>query len=299
MIALYPRFSRLGLSHKEEIQTITSKFEPYSDFNFTSLFCWNTDESTEVSILNENLVIKLPDYVTRKPVYSILGDHKIDDSLEQLLSLTNELKMVPEVVVNNIAAAHTYSIEPDRDHFDYVYPLDKQADLPGGHYKVKRNKISKFMRHYGSDLTLKKVSLSDNNKKHEIVATFDHWTKERQRNDDEAKHEREALERLLENAGRLDLICLQVFIDGTSVGFSINEVVQQDYAICHFQKSNLAFEHTDVFLSNIIAKELKHFGCRYVNWEQDLGIEGLRELKMSYSPEFFLKKYTVSLNKNS
>lgn len=293
MIALYPEFSKLKLSHKEEIQTITSKFEPYSDFNFTSLFCWNTDRSTEVSILNENLVIKLPDYVTGKPVYSILGDHKIDDSLEQLLALTDELKMVPEVVVNNIAAARAYNIEPDQDHFDYVYMLDKLADLPGGHYKTKRNKISKFMRHYGSDLTLKKVSFSDDNKKHEIVTTFEHWAKERQRNDEEVKREREALERLLENAGQLNLICLQVFIDGISVGFSINEVVQQDYAICHFQKSNLTFEHMDLFLSNIIAKELKHFGCRYVNWEQDLGIPGLRESKQSYLQEFFLKKYRI------
>ena len=35
-------------------------------------------------------------------------------------------------------------------------------------------------------------------------------------------------------------------------------------------------------------------GFSWVNREQDLGDEGLRQAKMSYNPSFFMKKYRVS-----
>ena len=78
MIALFPEFSKIDISHRYEIEAITSKFEPYSDFNFVSLFCWDTDGSAAVSVSNDNLIIKIPDYINGIPVYSMLGDSKID-----------------------------------------------------------------------------------------------------------------------------------------------------------------------------------------------------------------------------
>jgi hypothetical protein len=85
-----------------------------------------------------------------------------------------------------------------------------------------------------------------------------------------------------------------LYLDGVCVGFSVNEVLDDTYVLCHFQKAVLDFENVDVFLSNVVAKEAMHFGCHYINWEQDLGIPGLRELKQSYKPDLFLKKYTIT-----
>ena len=34
-------------------------------------------------------------------------------------------------------------------------------------------------------------------------------------------------------------------------------------------------------------------GYKYVNMEQDLGIDGLRRAKRSYHPAFMIKKYTL------
>ncbi|HDZ62888.1 MAG TPA: DUF2156 domain-containing protein, partial [Nitrospirae bacterium] len=36
--------------------------------------------------------------------------------------------------------------------------------------------------------------------------------------------------------------------------------------------------------------------CRFVNREQDLGVQGLRNSKMSYNPVRFFKKYQIMEN---
>ncbi len=293
MIKQFPKFTKISIDSKTEIEELTYKFEPYSDFNFTSLFCWDTDNSTEVSILNNNLVIKMADYITGETIYSILGDREIDASLNVLLELTDKLYLVPEAVVSSIENANSFKVEQDRDQFDYIYTLPSQADLNGGRYKNKRNKISKFMRTYSDELSLKKIKFSDPKIKKDIHDLFLKWTVERKLEAIEFQRESKTIDKLFDYAKNFELIGIQVFLSDECVGFSINEIVQNEYAICHFQKSILTFENIDVFLSNLVAKELKHFGCKYVNWEQDLGIAGLRELKSSYAQEFFLKKYTI------
>ena len=282
MIVKYPNFSKLDISHKQEIKALVSQFPPYSDFNFTSLFCWDIDGTTEISDLNGNLVIKMDDYITGEPVYSILGKQDVDRSLAVLLNLTPSLKLVPADVIGSIHFPSSFEVAEDRDQFDYIYPLAAQVDLAGGHNKIKRNKISKFVRTYHEDLSLKKMQFNDPTTKHEVDQILLGWSSERHRNNDEVRREAAAIEKLFRYGEHLTLVGIKVFLANTFVGFSINEIVQMDYAICHFQKSILTFENIDVFLSNLAAKELKHFGCKYTNWEQDLGIPGLRRLKESY-----------------
>ncbi len=294
MITTFPSFTKLELSHKEEIQSLTWGFDPYSDFNFTSLFCWNTDNSTEISILNGSLVIKMPDYITGKPIYSIIGDKHIDDSLNSLLQISPSLSLVPQVVVDHIESKDRFIIAADRDQFDYIYEINSQSTLAGGKLKGKRNKVNKFTRSFEHHISLSKLRFNGSDVE-KVNKMFNLWANKKQKNCEDTERESKAIARLMDEAGMFNLTGVLVYINNDLMGFSINEVVQKDYAICHFQKALLDFENVDIFLSNLVAKELKHFGCKYVNWEQDLGIPGLRESKTSYSYDFFLKKYSVRL----
>jgi hypothetical protein len=295
MIDAFPIFSHLSIELKDEIQRIANRFEPYSDFNFTSLFCWDTKLNTEVSILHNNLVIKLPEYITGEPVYSIIGDNNIDESLELLLRQTGQLKLVPECVINAITKDGQFNILEDRDNYDYIYNLEELVSFAGKKYKVKRNKANGFIRTFGHDLSLRNIRFGNKEDETVINSVLDDWAKERQRDTEETSNENFAIRRALENSRELNLTGFLVFINELCVGFSINEVVDRKYAICHFQKALLQYEHIDVFISNMAAKEMLHFGCAYINWEQDLGIQGLRDLKTSYQEHGFLKKYQVKL----
>ncbi len=294
MIKQFPQFSAIGIDDKEEIEEFCSNFPPYSDFNFTSIFCWDTDNSAEAAFLDGNLAIKLPDYITGKPIYSLLGENSIDESLRKLLAISPALSLIPEVTVQHIVHKESFVVAEDCDNNDYIYELKDLVDLPGKKYKVKRNKANNFMRNYVDKLRLKNIQFTNPNDHREAEQVFMRWAKQRERSEIDIKNELLAIKKLLEYSHLLNLTGILVYIDGECVGFSINEIIDKDYAICHFQKAILAYEHLDVFISQLVAKELIHFGCRYVNWEQDLGIPGLRNLKSSYQQYNFLKKYEVT-----
>ncbi len=297
MIPDFPKSSVISLNQKNQFDKLTKTYEPYAEFSFPCLYSWDTTEDTLVSVLNNNLVIRMPDYITMEPFYSLIGKTKIDDTLEQLFQSQTELKMVPEVVVGALENTKVYKIEEDRDQFDYVYLLEDQVQLLGKHFKGRRNKSSKFYRTYEDSLELRKIQFSSKKNRDQILATFRAWAHDRNKTKRDTEHEAVAIQRIMEAAPYFNLIGIQMFIDGKCVGFSINEVIDSDYAVCRFHKSLVeSYSYIDAFFTNLVAIELQHFGCTYISWEQDLGIPGLREFKESYRPIKYLKKYTISKN---
>jgi hypothetical protein len=70
MIPQFPSFKKLTPDDREEIETITHEHDPYSDFNFSSMWAYNTEEDFEISRINNNIIIRFQDYITNKRFYS-------------------------------------------------------------------------------------------------------------------------------------------------------------------------------------------------------------------------------------
>lgn len=293
MINKYPNFSKLELSHQKAVEGFTSKFEPYSDFNFLSLYAWNIDGSAEISMLEDNLVIRLPDYIDGSPVLSILGENNLNEAINKLLKTSLRLKLIPQTVISNLADPDSLGVVEDEDNHDYVYDLALQAALAGGKFKKKRNKLNGFLKTYEGKWQLNRVERVDKSKIAELQNVFHHWVAEREKDPEEIENEKKAIERMLEKLEDFSLEVYEVLIDGVVAGFSINQVLPGGYVMCHFQKCLHNYRHIDTFLTHETAKRLLKKGCIYANWEQDLGIEGMRALKQSYQPVKMLKKYII------
>ena len=294
MIAHFPAFSKLELQHKNSIEEITGGFPPYSDFNFTSLFCWNVDGSAAVSLLNDNLVIRIPDYTSAKIIYSILGKNRLDDSLHQLLEVASELNMVPEDTISSIQHQHRFKIAEDRGNFDYIYNLADLAKLTGRQHKKKRHKVNRVRETFADKLRVDNMNYVDEDLVSKIEAVFERWRKHSKQSEKELQSESIAIRRLLENADSLDLFVTLVSVETEPVAFSINEVLDDKNALCHFEKAAPIHHHIFSFVAHQAAEHLLAQDCEFVNWEQDMDIPGLRQLKMSYHPSSMLKKYTVN-----
>ena len=102
------------------------------------------------------------------------------------------------------------------------------------------------------------------------------------------------MQRFIEVSEKLNTISVGIFIKEKLVAFIINELTHNDYAIIHFDKSDIAFVGISSYMRQVSAKILNEKGYTHINFEQDLGIIGLREAKQQLRPAFFLKKYLIT-----
>lgn len=300
MIPTFPKFEKLSLAHKKDIEKIVKQHLPYSDYNFVSLFSYNTLEKNEVSMLNGNLVVKFHDYITLDPFYSFLGKNNVKKTIEKLLKhaakegLKKELKLIPESVVSSQEELHrSYTIKEDPDNFDYILSVEEMSTLKGNKHGAKRNFVNRFLKNYSSH-TIMHLNLKDKKTQEEIEKLFLQWGKMQTRTREEITVELEAIRRLFRHLAHFPLITVGVYVDKKLIAFSINEVVHQKHGVIHFEKADISYVGAFQYLKRETATYLKEKGCEFINYEQDLGIIGLRKAKQSWHPITYLKKYAIT-----
>ena len=303
MIPLFPRFAKLDLSHKKEVEKLTHLFPPYSDYNFTSLWTYDTDASIEISLLYENLVVRFTDYMTLKPFYSFIGCHKPIQTAHTLIdhsyktNIEHYLKLIPEdvILLDNDLSNHFKVIE-DLDNHDYIISVKDITLLPEEKYKRKKYLVDRFKRKYPTYKT-HLMDLSVASTQDEIIDLFLLWEKRNERKKEETENELIAIKRLLVHQSTLKVYALGIYHENKLIAFNLYEVTHGAYGISAFQKADKNFTGIYAFLSHEAAKHMHSLGCRFINYEQDLGIEGLRLSKSLWKPVHYLKKYIISPKK--
>jgi uncharacterized protein len=296
MIIKFPQFKNIELSDQEEIEKITKRYPPYSDFNFVSLWSWNIKGKTRLALLNGNLVVRFTDYLTGEPFYSFLGDNKADETAEALLELSKKeglkLKLVPEASAKALDG-HKFRLAEDRDHFDYVLDLNLLAKPDNRRFRSKRRLINKLILNNKCQVTV--VNDTDQ----DCLAAIRGLAKKLKNNlkvkNFSAAEELSAIDRALASIKNFNLVVAAAFINEKLCGFAIKEVVDKNYAMGHFLKADVSlFPGSASYLMQQLALVMLDYGCGYINIEQDLGIENLRKWKKSYSTGIFLKKYIIT-----
>lgn len=299
MIPVFPNFKKVEFSDREEVESFTHNIQPYSDFNFISLWAWDVDNQRMISSLNDNLVVLFTDYKTNEPFLSFLGTKKPTRTAIDLLdySTTNHispiLQLVGEETVRNISNK-SLIVTSTRKDYDYIFSTTDLISMVGSKFGSKRNQLNKFRSHY-SKAFLKSEILGTSIPKKHIFSILEKWSiqKRRERKDDSIQ-EKKAIEKILENKNNSRLMLSYLNIENKFIGFSIDEILPNNYAMSHFLKADYTFKGVYDYMNNEIAKQLHSLGVKYWNWEQDLDIEGLRVSKQGYNPIKYLKKYSIS-----
>ncbi|MBI3282863.1 DUF2156 domain-containing protein [Candidatus Curtissbacteria bacterium] len=302
MIPWFPQFKQLGLTDKENIEWITKQYPPYSDYNFVSLWSWDVKEAAQVAKIHDNLVIRFHDYISGEVFYSFLGTHKAHEVVTMLLDqsradqISSKLKLIPECVIPSLGSSPSFAIEEDRDNFDYILSVPELMTLSGNKYGPKRNFLNRFKKLHGDKAKIVPLTLTDPSVQREIETLFYRWEEVRGKAREETDNELKTIAKFFRGADQFTLSAIGLVVNGKLSGFSIDEVVHDGYGIIHFEKADTAYVGIFEYLKQQTAIHLGKTGCKYINYEQDLGLEGLRKAKLSYRPVGYLKKYTISAN---
>ena len=299
MIPEFPEFKKLELSDKKDVEKFTSKFPPCSDFNFASMWAWNIKDEIIISQLYGNLVVRFTDYLTGELFYSFLGDNKVNEVAEALLHLSKkeglkpELRLIPEASLAGLDDKK-FKIKEDRDHFDYIYNINELKSLAGSKFVKKRNQVSNFSKSYPK-AEARIINLKDKNVQASIFNLFIEWLKiKKEKEKIFESHEEVAVTRLLLVIDICKLLGVGIFIEEKMAAFIISELTESEYVVAHASKIDRFFNGINSFLIKKNAEILSSFNKKVFNYEQDLGLENLRDAKTRFRPANFIKKYRLT-----
>ena len=97
---------------------------------------------------------------------------------------------------------------------------------------------------------------------------------------------------MLQNAAALKIRGGIIYIGEKAVAFTLGSAVNRDVFDIHIEKSLAEYaEGYTVINREFAVNELADY--KYINREDDMGLDGLRQAKLSYHPAVMVKKYSA------
>ncbi len=296
-IPLFPEFAPLSRRHGFAIENHTQHFAPYSDYTFPSLWSWDVFKQIELSSLNGNLIVRFTDYLAGEKFLSFLGNRKINDTIEAVFGLLRsrpdhlkELRLIPECCIDLAKLPPGYHVSEDAHHHDYIYSVDEWALFPGKAFGRLRQKMQHFIKTH--ECRERVLDLTDASVWREVSDLCQRWASQKSEKHD-VLNDIAALNRLSQIASNKRLFGVGVYVDKALAAYCISELVHARFACGLFEHVDTTYHGITPYLRNRLAVRLKEKGCEWLNFQQDLGLPGLRTSKKRYRPAFFLKKFVI------
>ena len=226
-------------------------------------------------------------------VDAILADARERDIPCRLTGLVGDEKEQLERLYPGLFQFHW-----SRASFYYVYEIDALADLKGKKLQKKRNHVNRF-RDAHPEYTVE--PLSDENVE-KIRVFLENWYTRRLEEDPYADFdmERRALTRGMRYWKELDMEGLLLMEGEKLLGFTMGSPMSADTFDIHFEKADPDVEGAYAAVNWEFARYLRdrHPEIRFLDREEDMGLEGLRQAKLSYRPHHMVEKYRACLRED-
>ncbi len=293
-------FHPLTLADKDLVQQRVAHTECRNcDLNFMNLVSWRFMYETEVADHNGWLLFRFKadgHLAYLAPVgngdwKSILGEMVEDADLEghpflMLGVCEDSLTQLDRAMPGNFYAT------ADRAYTDYIYKREALATLAGKKLQPKRNHVNRFLNRYPQYEVLPLT-------REHIAACIEldkQWAEQKIVETEAGRYTYEAEQRSLltafEHWEALGGQGAVLRVNGQIIAFTYGAPINYDtFDVCT-EKADTRFEGAFAMINREFARSLPP-QYTLINREEDLGIEGLRQAKLSYNPEILLQKYTV------
>ena len=295
-------FKRPELSDRQWVVDLLAKEGSRAcEHNFTSIYLWSTAYPQKIARVGDRLLVEMlggPGLshlfpMGAGPLAPALDAAKADAESHgapfTLICLTAEQKAQLEAEFPG-----RFVFQEDRDGFDYIYTIDKLADLSGKKLHAKRNHISRFCDQF-PDWMFEPIG-PDNIA--DCLDMEEKWYAEQvadDRADANLGHEKDAVETALGHMDELGVSGGLIRAEGRVLAFSMGSMTTADCYNVHFEKAYGEIQGAYAVINREMARWVRstHPEVAYFNREDDMGLEGLRKAKLSYYPDILLEKFSA------
>lgn len=292
-------FEKIQTAQREKYNALLRKANKGCEYSFTNIRIWGRQQA---AFIDGYLV--LFSQFDRKAVYPFpVGEGDIRPVLDAIIH-DAKMRGIPCCITGlsekNVATLEQlypgkFRFHCDRNAFDYVYNIDDLADLKGRKFQKKRNHLNRFRSLYPNWRveTLTPVNIEA------VRQMAAEWYETRLEHDPQADFqlEQRALRRALDRYDRLGLEGMVLYDGDRVIAFSIASQLSEDTMDVHFEKAREDVDGAYTAINQAFSQYLrdKHLQIRYLDREEDMGIEGLRKAKLSYCPDHMVEKYWARL----
>lgn len=273
-------FKKVLLSDKNVIEPFLQKGDKFRPSDaFGTMFLWKDVFDVSFCICDDTL---FRCYQKLDLAYSFpLGDGDKKKAIDLLLRESHDkgkkLKFTgiteDEMHIMENLFPGVFDFIEVRDSFNYIYNVSDLAELCGKKYHSKRNFISRFEKSY--DWSYEGITSENLNLCRGISKR---WSDAHGYVDEEI-----ALNCAFDNFEELGLLGGILYANHVPIAFTIGEKLNDEVFDVHFEKALSEYVGAFAMIRNQFVKnELVEY--KFVNLEEDLGIEGLRKAKLSYHP---------------
>ena len=288
-------FHQLTLSDREAMQAVTlPSGRRNCNYTFANLVGWQFWYDTEVCVLENAVVLRYT--LDGQRAYMVCTSEAL--SLELIEALFDDsngdltLMGLEDSQVAQLQTSHLFSVEPDRDQYDYIYRRTDLATLHGRHLDAKRNHINRFRAEH-PDFEYRPLTPESFDECRRLTEI---WQEDKAASDTiDAEHR--VMETIFSNWNALGMTGGSIFVDGRMVAFTYGSAVTTDTLDVCVEKADRHVEGAFAIINQQFAEHLPEQYI-YLNREEDMGILGLRQAKLSYHPEILLTYNVVHITKN-
>ena len=268
--------------------------------SFANLFLWG---EVEFALLENHLVFMAKFSKTIYPFPLGEGDKKpvldaiILDAKKRGIPLEISSVYQSEKEILQNLYCDSFEFVYDRDWSDYVYDIEDLSSLAGKKYHKKRNHLTNFKKAHPNYRVepISKDNLST------VKQMVEKWYVERQKQAPELNfdYEKKVFAKSMDNFDQLGLEGLILFNGQEVLGVTFASRLSSDTIDVHFEKADATVNGAYVAINNEFAKYIKskYPEIKFLNREDDMGLEGLRKAKESYYPHHLVDKYRAVLRR--
>ncbi len=278
----------INLDQEEDITRIYHTYG-YGDsaHSFRSIYIWAKDMSLSICFCDSLYAVKIGDDISSTWMFPVGSKEKKIEFINSLLAEGNlifKYMTIEDVYFLQQHFPGKFVMDPAPDDSEYIYDRNTIENLPGGSFASKRNYVKQLLRDHDVETRLFSSELVS-----DVAQISRAWSSCKGK--DTLIFDQFASKVILSEYDKLDINGAVIYLDDAPCAAILGYRLEDNTVDCCVQKTDSYLHGLQYYMRQEFSK-MQPPEIEFFNWEEDLGIEGLRTAKQYMHPCSMIHMYT-------